>query len=151
MRRLSLLLLAVVAIVLAAGCGGSSRDDFESSVIDTRNSVDGALTHITDNPSSKEELLSRMEQSAVAIDRAAERLDQEKAPDEFEAEQDQLVKAYRQLGVDIDAAAKSLREPEFENLVTGSQGLSFESWNQANRVLGKLRTQGIDVKPLGRH
>jgi hypothetical protein len=151
MRRLSPLLLAILATVLAAGCGGSSRDDFESSVVESRNSVDGALAHITDNPSSEEDLLNRMEQAGVAIDKAAEGLDEEKAPDGLEGERDKLVRAYRQLAVDVSAAAAELRQPEFQNLVEGAQGLSFESFNQANSVLVKLRAEGIDVKPLGKH
>src|SRR5215211_3815615 len=151
MRRLSPLLLAVLAAVLAAGCGGSSRDDFESSVVDSRNTVDGALTHITDNPSSKEELLNRMEQAGITIDKAADGLDEEKPPDGLEADRDKLVRAYRQLAVDVSTAAEELRKPEFQNLVQGAQGLSFESFNQANGVLVKLRKQGIDVEPLGRH
>ena len=151
MRRLSPLLLAVLATVLAAGCGGSSRDDFESSVVDSRNAVDGALTHITDNPSSKEDLLNRMEEAGIRIDKAAETLEQEKTPDELEDDRTKLVRAYRQLAVDVSTAAEELRQPEFQNLVQGARGLSFESWNQANNVLAKLRQQGIDVKPLGKH
>jgi hypothetical protein len=151
MRRLSPLLIALLATVLAAGCGGSSRDDFESSVVESRNSVDGALMHITDNPSSKEDLLSRMEQAGVTIDKAADGLDRAKTPDDLEDDQEKLVRAYRQLAVDVSAAAEELRKPEFQNLVQGAQGLSFESFNQANSVLVKLRGMGIDVKPLARH
>jgi hypothetical protein len=107
--------------------------------------------HITDNPSSKEDLLSRMEQAGVTIDKAADGLDRAKTPDDLEDDQEKLVRAYRQLAVDVSAAAEELRKPEFQNLVQGAQGLSFESFNQANSVLVKLRGMGIDVKPLARH
>jgi hypothetical protein len=154
MRRVSpllLVILAVLATVLAAGCGGSAGDDFESSVVDSRNAVDGALTHITDNPSSKEDLLNRMEQAGLRIDKAAATLEQENTPEELEDDRAKLVRAYRQLAVDVSAAAEELRQPEFQNLVQGARGLSFESWNQANNVLANLREQGIDVEPLGKH
>ena len=150
MWRLFPVLLAL-GILLAAGCGGSARDDFSSSVVDTRNTVDGALAHITDDPSSKEELLGRMETSAEQIDRAADDLDSGKSPTEFEAEQGQLATAYRQLALDVSTAAKELRSPDFQSMVANSRGLSFQSFNRVNTILVRLRAQGIDVKPLGRH
>jgi hypothetical protein len=150
MWRLFPVILAL-GILLAAGCGGSARDDFSSSVVDSRNTVDGALAHITDNPESKQELLSRMETSAEQIDRAADDLDSDKPPAEFKTQQGQLVTAYRQLAVDVSTAAKELRSPEFQSMVANSRGLSFQSFNRVNTILVRLKAKGIDVKPLGRH
>ena len=151
MRRPLLLLSAVVAVAFAAACGGSTQADFKKSVVDSRDLVDGSLAHITDNPSGKEELLSRMDESAARIDRAAEELDRSEAPDGLDDARAKLVTAFRQLAVDLSQTAEQIRDPEFQGLLNGTQGLSFQSWDDANKVLRRLKQEGIDVQPLGRH
>ena len=153
MRR-AILTLALLATLFAAGCGGgdgNSTEDFQSSVVETRDTVDGALAHITDNPAGKDELLQRMEQASTTIDAAAESLDRKEAPEEMTDEQQKLVTAYRQLAVDLTSTADQLRQPDFGGVLSGTQGLSFESWEHANAVLAQLKKQGIEVEPLGRH
>jgi hypothetical protein len=152
--RPAILTLALLAALVAAGCGGGggdSREDFQNSVVETRDTVDGALAHITDNPSGKTELLKRMDQAAGTIDAAAESLDRKEAPEDMTDEQQKLVTAYRQLAVDLSSTADQIRQPDFGGVLQGSQGLSFESWEQANAVLAQLKQQGIQVQPLGRH
>jgi hypothetical protein len=153
MRR-AIVILALLAALLGAGCGGSgdnSREDFQSSVVETRDTVDSALAHITDNPSGKQELLQRMDQAAETIDAAAESLDRKEPPEELTDEQAKLVTALRQLAVDLSQTADQIRQPDFGGLLEGTQGLSFESWEHANAVLAQLKKQGIEVQPLGRH
>lgn len=152
--RLRALALPVVALALvAAGCGGSSLspDEYEASVLDTRERVDQALAHITDNPEGREELLERMDEAASAISRAAEDRDEEGAAEGLEDENAELVSALNKLATDLSATAEQIREPEFEGLLEGTQGLSFESWDQVNAVFQELRAEGIDVPPLERH
>jgi hypothetical protein len=152
--RPAILAVLLLLTLLAAGCGGSSNDsrgDFADAVIETRNNVDQAMAHITDNPSGKQELLQRMEEAATKIDVSAEALDRKEAPDGLEDEQAQLVKEFRQLGVDLSQTADQIRQPDFGDLLQGTQGLSFESWENANTVLRQLKRQGIEVQPLGRH
>ena len=154
MRRRISLILAVTAVTIAAGCGGSgtaSRADFEQNVDAARDQVDAALAHITDNPSGKEELLDRMDESAANIDRTAEELDRREAPEGLDDERVRLVEAFRQLAVDLSQTAEQIRQPDFGGLLDGTQGLSFQSWVDANDVLRQLREQGLDVQPLGRH
>jgi hypothetical protein len=154
MRRLISLILALGAVTIAAGCSGSesvSQEDFERDVVTARDEVDAALAHITDNPSGREELLARMDASAAQIDRTAQELDSREAPDGFADEQDRLVKGMRQLAVDLSETAAQIRQPDFESLLGGTQGLSFQSWVDVNTVLGELREQGFAVDPLGRH
>ena len=154
MRRLISLVLALGAVTIAAGCAGGgsvSQEDFQRDVVTARDDVDAALAHITDAPSGKEELLERMESSAAEIDATAEALEREEAPDEFQDEQDRLVKGMRQLAVDLSQTAAQIRQPGFEGLLEGTQGLSFQSWVDVNEALGDLREQGLDVDPLGRH
>ena len=43
------------------------------------------------------------------------------------------------------------REPGFGDLLTGTRGLSFESWSKVNLALAVLRKEGIEVAPLERH
>ena len=154
MRRLISLILAVGAVTIAVGCSGSdsvSQEDFERDVATARDEVDAALEHITDDPAGREELLERMDASAAQIDRAAQELDSRAAPEGFADEQDRLVKGMRQLAVDLSETAAQIRQPDFEGLLEGTQGLSFQSWVDVNEVLGELREQGFDVEPLGRH
>lgn len=154
MRRPISLILALAAVTILAGCGGSgsvSQDDFERDVVAARDQVDGALAHITDNPSGKEELLARMDDAAAEIDRAAEDLDRREAPEGLDDERDELVDSFRQLAVDLSQTAEQIRQPDFSGLLEGTQGLSFQSWVDANEALTELREQGFDVQPLGRH
>jgi hypothetical protein len=154
MRRLISLILALGAVTIAVGCSGSdsvSQEDFEGDVATARDEVDSALAHITDNPSGREELLERMDASAAQIDRTAEQLDNREVPEGFADEQERLVKGMRQLAVDLSETAAQIRQPDFEGLLEGTQGLSFQSWVDINQVLGDLREQGFDVDPLGRH
>jgi hypothetical protein len=152
--RPAVLALLLLLSLLAAGCGGSgssSREDFQSAVVETRDATDNALAHITDNPSGKQELLQRMDEAAEKIDAAAESLDRKEAPEELADEQQRLVTALRQLAVDLSQTADQIRQPDFGGMLQGTQGLSFESWDQANAVLAQLKKQGIEVEPLGRH
>ena len=92
-----------------------------------------------------------MDEASAQIDRAAEQLDRREAPEELDDERSELVKAFRQLAVDLSQTAAQIREPDFSGLLEGTQGLSFQSWVDANEVLRELREQGFDVQPLGRH
>jgi len=152
--RPAFFIFALLAVVLAAGCGGgsgNSTEDFQASVVETRNTVDNALAHITDNPSGKEELLQRMDQAATKIDAAAESLSRKEAPKGMSDEQQKLVTSLRQLGVDLSQTADQIRQPDFGGILQNAGGLSFESWEHANAALAALKKQGIEVQPLGRH
>jgi hypothetical protein len=152
--RATIMALLLLAALLAAGCAGSgddSSEDFNASVVEARDTVDGALAHITDNPSGKEELLERMDDASAQIDVAAESLDRKEAPEGLDDERERLVKAFRQLAADLTQTAAQIRQPDFGGLLDGTQGLSFESWTDANQVLTQLKRQGVEVEPLGRH
>ena len=149
------LLLGALALVLgvSAGGGGSepiSRADYAASVRAARDRVDFALARIT-QAQSQDEFLDRMDEAAKLIDQAASDLSQKGSAKGFESETRQLVAAFRQLSVDLAATASQIREPGFQDLLTGTRGLSFDSWTRANRVLERLRQRGIRVPPLQRH
>jgi len=150
LRRLVIVLLAVLVLV-AAGCGGGqpSAEDYADSVVLNRNRADFVLGRIT-RAGSPEELLARMDEASLVIGKAADELDDEGAPDEFQPEADDLVKWLRQLSVDIQATADQARVPGFENLLTGQglQGLSFDSWDNVNKALAGLAGKGIQVSIL---
>jgi len=153
-RRSLALLVAVLAIVVA-GCGGGSSAaptlaEYQESVVTTRDRVDFALARIT-NAKSKVEFLDRMDEAAVVIDDAGSDLDDTGAPQGFEDETDKLAGALHQLSVDLEATAHDIREPGSGLIGPGLQGLSFESWDDANLVLASLIGQGIKVELIARH
>ena len=155
MRRSFSLLFAVLALGLVAGCGGSetlAKDEYGREVVRARDRVDAALEHITNSTDrTKAGLLARMKESADVIARAAGDLEAAGSAEGFDAETEQLVKAFEQLAVDLRSTAEQNEQPGFEHLLQGTQGLSFESWVEANRVLNRLRGRGVDVRPLGKH
>ena len=148
-RRLVLALLAALLVAAAAGCGGggtASPADYADAVVLNRDRVDFALARIT-RAQSVDELLKRMEEASVVIDKAAGDLDDKGAPEEYQPEAGNLVKQMRQLSVDIEDTAEQAQQPGFEGLVTDPhlQGLSFDSWTKMNKALAGLAGKGINV------
>jgi len=138
---------------LATGCASSSTptvEEYERSLGSARDRVDYALERIT-QAGSRDELLERMDEAATTIDDAASDLAEVGAPRKVESETDTLVDALQQLAFDLQATADQIRQPGFGDLVIGTRGLSFESWDAVNLALRAMSAKEIDVAPLERH
>jgi hypothetical protein len=144
----TLIWVVVGLSVLAAGCAGSgpSRSEFELSVQEMRDRVASATTHVG-KAQSRAQLLSRMDDAALVVERAAADLDEAGAAEGFEDEAERLVRELHGLAADLAATAAQLRDPAFEGALPQSGGVQFESWTKANRILRDLRRQGLEVKP----
>jgi hypothetical protein len=92
-----------------------------------------------------------MEEAADAIDAAASDLEGVGTPKDYESEVGKLVVSLRQLAFDVQATADQIRQPGFGDLLVGTRGLSFESWNAVNLALTGLNGKGIEVALLERH
>lgn len=149
-RLFLVLLLALVVVVSGCGGGEPSVAELERSIVTARDRVDFALARVT-QASNEEELLERMQEAGAAIEDAAGALEAGGAAAGYEDDVAELVESLRQLAVDGQATAEQVRKPGFEGLLTGAQGLSFESWNQVNAALAGLRRKRIEVEPLARH
>jgi hypothetical protein len=150
--RLLLVLLLAVGLV-ASACGGSgepSVQEFEDAVVLNRNRTDFVLGRIT-RAQSLDELFTRMDEAAATISKSADDLEETGAPSDYQPEADDLVKWLRQLSVDVQATADQARIPGFEGLITQSNALSFDSWDQVNKALAGLAGKGIQVTILQRH
>jgi hypothetical protein len=151
--RLSLVpvLLALVAAIPGCGGGGTpSVQEFERSLVSKRDRVDVVLARIT-QAQSREELVERMQEAAAALEASADDLEDEGAPTDYDRDVTELVDSMRQLALDLEATAEQIGEPGFEELLTGAEGLSFESWDRVNLALASLKRKGIDVAALERH
>jgi hypothetical protein len=149
-----LLVVLVVALgLIASACGGSgepSVEDFSDAVVLNRNRTDFVLGRIT-RAQSLEELFTRMDEAAATISKAADELEETGAPSDYQPEADNLVKWLRQLSVDVQATADQARIPGFEGLITQTNAISFDSWDQVNKALAGLAGKGIEVMILQRH
>lgn len=150
--RLFLALLVALA-VLITGCGGfgdPSLEEYSDAVVLNRNRVDFVLGRIT-RADSVEELLTRMDEASLVIGKASEELDKLGAPDDYQPEADDLVESLAQLSVDVQATADQARIPGFEGLITQTNAISFNSWDDVNKALAGLAGKGIPVTILQRH
>jgi phage-related tail protein len=151
-RRSSLAVFCLLAAfaVGVTGCGGdgsSDLDDYETSVVETRDRVDGALADISE-AQTRADFSKRMEQAAVVISRAADDLDEAEVAEGFEDENNNLTRALRALSNDLEQTAEQFRlTPELFN----TRGLAFEGWTKANQILRALGRQGIAVEPIANH
>jgi hypothetical protein len=148
-----LLVLLVALGVLVSACGGSgepSVEEYSDAVELNRNRTDFVLARIT-RAGSIEELLTRMDEASVVISKAADELDDTGAPSDYQPEARDLVKWLRQLSVDVQATADQARIPGFESLLTQTNALSFDSWDEVNKALAGLAGKGIEVTILQRH
>jgi hypothetical protein len=152
---LSLLAAAVLAVSACGGGGGDSTatiPEYTASVTDARDRVDFALARITKGEKGNtEEFLTRMEEAAAAIDAAASDLEDADVAEGYADETERLTTALRQLAIDLRATAHDLGQPELGGIIPTTQGLNFESWDQANLALATLKADGLKVELIGRH
>jgi ABC-type enterochelin transport system substrate-binding protein len=146
---------AVAIIVTAVGLALVADDsptqaEYRTAVASARNRTDAALERIT-QAQSKEELVARMDDAALVVDRAADDLEETGVDARFEATNKRLVAALHQLSTDLEGTAAQIREPDFSDLLQGTRGISFNSWTRVNALLADLRADGIAVPPLERH
>ena len=115
MLRLLFVPLLLSVATLAFGCGESGKpsvQEFERSVVVTRDRVDFALERIT-RAQSRDELLGRMDEAAATIDAAARDLEGVGTPNEYESQVGKLVVSLRQLAFDVQTTADQIRQPGF--------------------------------------
>ena len=146
---------AAAVIVTAVGLAVAKSDpptqaEYQVAVVSARNRTDAALEWITKSQSS-EELIARLEDASIVVDRAADDLDEAGTPDRFEETNKQLVKALHTLSTDLEGTGAQMQQPGFTDLLQTTRGLSFDSWTQINARIAELQEDGIAVKPLERH
>ncbi len=144
--------VVVVAVALAVNRENAppTRAGYQTAVVSARNRTDAALGRITKSQ-SQDELIGRLDDAAVVIDREAVNLDDTGAVVGSEKTNKRLVAALHELSHDLKNTAEQFRQPDFTDLLNGTRGLSFESWTHVNTQLAALRARGIAVKPLARH
>jgi hypothetical protein len=155
--RALLVSLLTAAVLAASACGGggdstATLPEYTASVTDARDRVDFALARITQGEKGNtEEFLTRMEEAAAAIDAAASDLEDADVAEGYTDETERFTTALRQLAVDLRATAHDLGQPELGSIIPTTQGLNFESWDQANLALAALKADGLKIELIGRH
>jgi hypothetical protein len=139
--------MLVLGATLLAGCGGGSREDFQSDMVAARNRSDAALTQIV-RAKSLDDLLKRMRIAATEIRAASTDVKEADTPDGLADEADGLQEALHQLSDDIVGTVDTFSENQ--EAISLAAGLSFDSWDTVQARLADLRKAGIDVPPLER-
>ena len=146
-----MLLLALGLAASGCGCEAASRRPRSSAkrVVLNRNRVDFVLGRITRAAVDRRAADAHGRGFRRDLEGRGE-LEDTGAPSDYQPEADDLVTSLRQLSVDIQATADQARVPGFEYLLTDAalQGLSFDSWDDANKALAGLAGKGIEVSIL---
>jgi ABC-type enterochelin transport system substrate-binding protein len=155
--KIALAAVAAAAAVIVTAVGlavvaddSPTQTEYQTSVVSARNRTDAALTWVTQSQSS-DELIARLEDASIVIDRAADDLADGGTLARYEETNKELVAALHELSTDLEGTAGQMQQPGFSDLLEGTRGLSFDSWTKVNARLGDLRDEGIAVPPLKRH
>ena len=140
---------AAVAIFAFGGRDTATKAEYRVAVTNARERVDFALGRLT-KAQSLNELLDRMDEAAGATESAANDVDRKNQPAQFEKEHAELTRSLHKLATDVQSTADQAREPGFEDILFGAQGLSFDSWDEVNAALEALRKKGLRVPLLVR-
>ena len=158
-NRMKIALVAVAAaaavIVTAVGLAVAKDDpptqaEYQTAVASARNRTDAALDWVTKSQ-SVDELIARLEDASIVVDRAADDLDEAGTLARYEETNKELVAALHELSTDLEGTAAQMQQPEFSDLFQTTRGLSFDSWTKVNARLSDLRDEGIAVPALERH
>ena len=149
MLRSHAIAFAVLAVGLA-GCAGDepTKEDLRRDVLAARNDADAGLAQIV-LATSVEDLLARMRIAASEVRGASSDVRDADAPEDLEDERDVLADRLLALSTEIVATVETFES--FPDQVAQTSALSFTEWTRVQRALTRLRIQGVDVPPLGRH
>ncbi|MBA2384847.1 MAG: hypothetical protein H0V68_09340, partial [Actinobacteria bacterium] len=114
--------LLALSVAVLAGCGGGSKDDFESDVVGARDRTDAALTQVT-RAKSIDDLLERLRIAATEIRGAATDVREADAPDELADEEQGLEEALRTLSDEIVGVVETFTENQ--EAIANAQGFNF--------------------------
>jgi hypothetical protein len=145
--------LAIAFTLLAsvlAGCAGDepTKEDLRRDVLAARNDADAGLEQIV-LATSVEDLLARMRIAASEVRGASTDVREAGAPEELEDERDALADRLLALSTEIVATVETFES--FPESAASTKALSFTEWDGVQRALTRLRIQGVNVPPLGRH
>jgi hypothetical protein len=145
-----LIVFALVAVLLAAGCGGSepSKQEFATAIVAARNDTDAGLAQIVE-ASSLDDLVARMKVAAVDVRGAAGDVRKADAPSGLKDERDLLADRLIALSDEIISTVETFEA--FPTQAAATRALNFEQWNSVQVALASLRREGIKVKALERH
>ena len=153
----ALIAVALVAAVAVAGgillLGGdeaSSRESYQSAVVNARDRVDFAYARIA-RSQSPEDLIERLDDASVVVGDTASDLDDAGAPEDLEQLNDRLVTALREFSDALAGTSAQFADPTFGGIVPGINSLGFPEWDKVNAVLADLNEQGVTVEQLARH
>lgn len=146
--------LGALALVLVAGCGGSSeeatKEETQQAVTTARNRVDFSFQRMAKSE-DLENLAERMEEASGNVGDTADELADLNPPEPFADEVDRLVAALEQLSVDLSATASDLTRPELLENIVDARGISFDSWDEASAAIEALNELGLEIENLQRY
>ena len=145
MTRALTLCLAALALV-AAGCGGSSKDDYESQVRDVGKTLEqtfGDLGTSISGSGSTEQAAQRLEQGATSLDKASRDLAKIDPPSEIQAQHKDLVAGLAELADEFRTGAAAAKGGDLNKL------LQFASSLQSSKAVRKITKAGDEIEKKG--
>lgn len=156
LRRLATFVLVVVAFAAAAGCGGeegTSQEEYERTIAETRERVDSALGDLRsgaediENPADIRGLVGDTQDALLD---EANKLDGIDPPKDVEEQHEQVVGALQELAdqdlEDVDRAAEGeLGADEIDEVRRRLTKPNFESVEQLQRAFDEIEEKGYDV------
>jgi hypothetical protein len=149
MLRLCAVLLAATAL-LGAGCGGTSKEDYEEEIDDIGQTLDEQFTQIGRDIQSSGGLRNAapdVEKGAVALDDAVGELEEVDPPDDADSAHEKIIEGVGLLADDFRAAAQAAGEndaPRVLRLFGDIQ--SSEGFQRIVEARDELREAGYDVE-----
>jgi hypothetical protein len=144
----------VTVVVVGMAFGGdtspATKAQYQKTVVNTRNRVDYALERIAESQ-SVDELINRLDEAGSLVGDAAGDLDHAPVPQGLDAENAALVRTLRSYSQSLSNTAATMQDPSFAGSLSGINSLSYPQWDTVNRILAKLKAQGVNVPPLYRH
>jgi hypothetical protein len=148
-RRAWAALLAALALV-AAGCGGTSKDDYEKKVDAVGKTLDDQFTEIgrdIQSAGSLPKAAGDVEKGADALDEAAADLDDIDPPDDAKDAHEKIVGGVELLADDFRAASKAAASNDTAKVLELLGGLeTSKGFKQITQARNELKDAGYDVE-----
>jgi hypothetical protein len=152
-RALSLLLAVLVAVI--AGCGGkdssaSKKDAYVAEFNQTSQTLERTLTGIRQDlraETSGAEIAAKLDESATALNKAAERLRALSPPQDVRGAHDKIVTGLGELAAVFSSSAGAARANDVQKLTSALENIDrSEGARRIRAAQEELRRKGYDVR-----